>query len=216
MLQIAWIAGWGVHPEMLRALAGPFAPEGDHTFHFPRPHTAFEVQNKDLIIAWSLGALRMLEAAAAGARFGGRVILLAPFVAFCSEHGRGGKCSLTQVRFLKRWVRRQPDAAVADFYSRAGLGALSQAVAVPVPDLLEGLDRLAADASPALRAFAANELPPDWQAWVGDSDPLLDASGVAASIRGCHIAARADHSIRSLLSHAFQMSNSAHSAEQGD
>jgi hypothetical protein len=66
-------------------------------------------------------------------------------------------------------------------------------------DLLEGLDRLAEDASPALREFAARGLPRNWQALIGDDDPLLDAETVRRSLPGCVRVRDAGHAIADLL-----------------
>lgn len=199
MPRIAWIAGWGVEPESLSPSARHFAPDAEHLFFPPTPDFLQEVGASDILIAWSLGALRVLDGATAGWQFPGQVILLAPFIAFCAEHGCGGKCSLTQVRYLKRWVVRDPKAAVADFYTRAGLGTLTSRVTLPVPLLLEGLDRLALDAPSGLRCFAAQGLPANWQAWVGDADPLLEASGVLNTLKSCLLLPGAGHSIVDLL-----------------
>jgi hypothetical protein len=176
----------------------------------------------DLTIAWSLGAWRVLEAVSRGVEFPGMVLLLAPFVAFPSESQLGGKCSATQVKFLRRWLQREPLAALADFHQRAGLpeplirpsATLSpsdgerdgvrgdpntEALPYAMSDLLEGLDRLAEDASPALREFAARGLPRNWQALIGDDDPLLDAETVRRSLPGCVRVRDAGHAIADLL-----------------
>jgi hypothetical protein len=199
MPRIAWIAGWGVEPESLSPSARHLAPDAEHLFLPPTPDFLPKVGASDLLIAWSLGALRVLDSAAAGWQFPGQVILLAPFIAFCAEHGCGGKCTLTQIRYLKRWVLRDPEAAVADFYARAGLGIPTRREPVPVPMLLEGLDRLGLDASPLLRRFAGQGLPSNWQAWVGDADPLLDPSGVASTLKSCRVLQGGGHSIADLL-----------------
>jgi hypothetical protein len=150
------------------------------------------------------------------------VLLLAPFVAFPSESQLGGKCSATQVKFLRRWLQREPLAALADFHQRAGLVSGSAGLqpafdertskaghrpALPptpelpyaLPDLFEGLDRLAEDASPALREFAARGLPRNWQALIGDDDSLLDAETVRCSLPGCVRVRGAGHAIADLL-----------------
>jgi hypothetical protein len=149
------------------------------------------------------------------------VLLFAPFVAFPSEAGLGGKCSATQVKFLRRWLQREPLAALADFCKRAEIpeplarstSSLSQRERVGVrenapnnpplpyalPDLLEGLDRLSEDAPPALRDFAAHGLPRNWQAVVGDHDPLLDGAAVCRSLPGCVLLRGVGHAIADLL-----------------
>jgi len=191
-------------------------------------------QIPDVLVAWSLGAWRVIEAASRGVEIPGMVLLLAPFVAFPSESQLGGKCSATQVKFLRRWLQREPLAALADFHERAGLDVVGQAsrqssggtahqstrpivstshrtgeTPVPLqesgelpyalPDLLEGLDRLAEDASPALREFVARGLPRNWQALIGDDDPLLDAETVRRSLPGCVRVRGAGHAIADLL-----------------
>jgi hypothetical protein len=220
-MRITWIGGWGVAPESLRPIAETYFPNSEHCILAPtlaaletpgqpltRPAGTLSASDgerdgvrgaTDLTIAWSLGAWRVLEAASRGAKFGGMVMLLAPFVAFPAEAKLGGKCSATQVKYLRRWLQREPVAALADFHQRAGLGAPPTELPYAMPDLLEGLDRLAEDASPALREFAARGLEPNWQALVGDSDPLLDGRAVCDALQGCTLLRGAGHSIADLL-----------------
>ncbi|MEY4388177.1 MAG: hypothetical protein RLY20_3460 [Verrucomicrobiota bacterium] len=213
-MRVTWIGGWGVAPESLRPLAEKYFPESKHEFLAPvaaEVTRRFDTHTKsassrrrlhedvDLTIAWSLGAWRLLEAASRGVEIPGMVLLLAPFVAFPSESKLGGKCSATQVKFLRRWLQREPLAALADFYQRAVLGAPPTELPYPASDLLEGLDRLAEDASPALCAFAARGLPRNWQALIGDDDALLDAESVRVSLPGCVRVRDAGHAIADLL-----------------
>lgn len=198
-MRITWIGGWGVAPESLRPLAEGYFPESRHAFAAPTDICVDPQVDADLTIAWSLGAWRVLEAASRGMHVSGMVLLLAPFVAFPSESQLGGKCSATQVKFLRRWLQRDPLAALADFYQRAGLDAPPKEVPYPVVDLLAGLDRLAEDASPSLREFAARGLPRNWQALIGDEDPLLDAETVRRSLPGCVRLRGVGHAIADLL-----------------
>jgi hypothetical protein len=207
-MRVSWIGGWGVPPEALRPLAEKYFPGSQHTLLAPVREVATHPTgaDADLTIAWSLGAWRVLEAASRGREFSGMVLLFAPFVAFPAEAGYGGKCSVTQVKFLRRWLPREPHAALADFYRRAGLewmaapaGPTNAPLPYDLPDLLEGLDRLAEEPSPALRAFAARGLPRNWQAFVGDDDPLLEAETVRRSLPGCVRLRDAGHDLRGLL-----------------
>jgi hypothetical protein len=225
-MRVTWIGGWGVAPESLRPVAEKYFAHSQHTFLAPTadcirqvlecggplplsepPDPSQERQRAgavqdagaDVLVAWSLGAWRVIEAASRGVEFPGMVLLLAPFVAFPSEAGLGGKCSRTQVKFLRRRLQREPRAALADFYQRGGLGAAPDALPYAMPDLLEGLDRLAEDASPVLREFAARGLPRNWQALVGDDDLLLDAETVRRSLPGCVRVRGAGHAIADLL-----------------
>ena len=249
-MRVTWIGGWGVAPESLRPMAEQCFAKAEHTFLAPVPpalgtnaespkdlgRTKIPAPNlcppqifgrssssaPDLTIAWSLGAWRVIEAASQGVQFPGMVLLFAPFVAFPSESQLGGKCSATQVKFLRRWLQREPLAALADFHQRAGIsqpltrpsGTLSpsdgerdgvrgapanSALPYAMPDLLEGLDRLAEDAPPALQEFASRGLPRNWQALIGDDDPLLDGAAVCRSLPGCVLVRGAGHAIADLL-----------------
>jgi hypothetical protein len=243
-MRITWIGGWGIAPESLRPIADIYFPGSEHTI---LPPTADVVESiaeplarppgtlspsdgerdrvggaADLTVAWSLGAWRVIEAGSRGTQFGGMVLLLAPFLAFPSESNLGGKCSVTQVKFLRRWMEREPRAALADFCQRAGLpqpltqppatlspsdgkrdgvrGApATEALPYALRDLLEGLDRMSEDASPALREFASRGMPPNWQALVGDSDLLLDGDAVRRVLPGCTLVRGVGHSIADLL-----------------
>lgn len=196
---MTWISGWGVDPLRWRAAALEWRPAVSHVFLPPRLGAAEMAADSDIVVAWSLGAWRVLSAASSGVVFSGRAILLAPFVAFCAEHGMGGKCAQSQVRWLRRWILRDGRAALADFHQRAGLGTAPADTPYPLVEMLEGLDRLAEDASPALRQFAARGLPPGWAALVGDQDALLNAEAVCRALPGCRIVSGGTHAPETLL-----------------
>ncbi len=220
-MRVTWIGGWGVAPEALRPVAERFFSGSAHAFvtptaknfetisqHLTRPSGTLSPSDgerdgvrgvPDLLVAWSLGANRVIEAASRGVEFPGMVLLLAPFVAFPSESKLGGKCSITQVKFLRRWVEREPLAALGDFYQRVRMMDAPTELPYALPDLIEGLDRLSEDASPALREFAARGLPRNWQALIGDNDPLLDGAAVCRSLPGCVLMRGAGHAIADLL-----------------
>lgn len=205
-MRVTWIGGWGIAPESIRPQAERYFAGGEHSFHAPTAKVFDDramFQNSDVIVGWSLGAWRILEAASRGVEFPGMVLLFAPFVAFPAEAGLGGKCQTTQVKFLRRWLQREPQAALADFCKRAELPVTPASAEAPLPytlpDLLEGLDRLSEDASPSLREFAARGLPRNWQAFVGDNDPLLDAESVRRSLPGCVRLRNVGHAIADLL-----------------
>lgn len=204
-MRMMWIGGWGVAPESIRPEAERYFAHSKHSFHAPTAKVLEDrasFQGADVIVGWSLGAWRLLEAASRGVEFPGMVLLFAPFVAFPAEAGLGGKCKTTQVKFLHRWLQREPLAALTDFFKRAALPEATSSASAPpypLPDLLEGLERLSEDASSSLRAFAARGLPRNWQAFVGDSDPLLDGAAVCRSLPGCVPLRGVGHAIADLL-----------------
>ncbi len=202
---VNWIGGWGVMPERMRPWTEGFPDGAKHVLSPPSRAAAEAAAGGDRVIGWSLGALRILDAAAQGVRYRGRVWLLAPFADFCHEHGPGGRCSLTQVRWLRRWLERDPQAALQDFYLRAGLTPPPTALPYAAAELLEGLDRLAEPAGPELRRFASAGLPAGWLGFVGACDPLLDASMICQVLPGCRIVAGARHQAEPLLTAAREL-----------
>jgi hypothetical protein len=183
----------------MRPAVAAFLPGAQARFLPPTKGSAEAAAGSDWVVGWSLGAWCLLSAASRGVAFRGRVVLLAPFVAFCSEHGLGGRCSRTQVRWLKRWMERAPLEALGDFYQRAGLGEPPMAMPYAAADLLEGLEWLEADASPELRRWCANGLPPSWSALIGEADALLDAAAVSKALPGCQSIPGLGHGFSGLL-----------------
>jgi hypothetical protein len=206
-MQLTCIGGWGVAPEVLRPFASRLVPRARQIFLPPTQTAAKEAAASDWVVGWSLGAWRILDAAARGVVFRNRVALLAPFVAFASDFGLGGRIPLAQIHWLRRWMQRQPVAALQDFYQRAGLPETLVQLPYPLEDLLEGLDRLVEPPSPALRTFAAGGLPERWSAVIGTEDFLLDAPAVCKALPGCVAVPRTGHSWSDLADALVEESN---------
>lgn len=200
-MTIGWVGGWGLSPAELEPFAESRAPGAQHVLLAPVAGAAEAAADCDAVVAWSLGAHRVLAAAARGVRFPDRVLLLAPFTAFCSDDGACGKVSRTQVRWLRRQLAARPQETLAQFRRDAGLPSATVADELPyAPDLLaEGLDRLMEPPSASLVAFARKGLPEGWEAYVGDADPLLNARGVVDAIPGCAIVEGAGHRLADFL-----------------
>lgn len=170
-MRMGWLLGWAV-PE---AWFGPFVcrvfGDAEHTFVPSGPDAWARldaIRSCDWIVGYSFGAQLLLSAAANGMVLG-RVALLAPIFAFPREEELGGRVARTQVRHLARWLRREPRAALADFYARAGLDVPANLVPrAATEDLLWGLDRLE-------RERVEPPAPAGWHLWCGSDDPLLDA-----------------------------------------
>lgn len=200
-MTIGWVGGWGLSPAELRPFAEAHAPGAQHVLLAPVAGAAEAAADCDAVVGWSLGAHRILEAAARGVRFPARVLLVAPFTAFCSEDGACGKVSRTQVRWLQRQLAARPQETLAQFRRDAGLTPSSAVDELPyAPELLaEGLDRLMEPPTASLIAFARKGLPEGWEAYVGDADPLLHARGVVDAIHGCVIVEGAGHNLADFL-----------------
>ena len=77
MKRVTWIGGWGLSPEILRPLAISLWPDADHEFVVPDESAANSAAQNEVVVGWSLGACRVLDAAARGVVFEGKVVLLA-------------------------------------------------------------------------------------------------------------------------------------------
>lgn len=108
----------------MKVIALAHAPDDEHLIYPPVVGAAENLSDCDAVIAWSLGAHLVMEAGARGVKFPAKVLLFAPFTSFCSEHGKCGKHSETQVKYLRRWIDTDAPAALADFRKRAGLAPL--------------------------------------------------------------------------------------------
>ena len=172
-MKIAWVLGWAVPVGWFSPLARAAFPNCEHHFFSAARNWLQHLSAGgpwDAVAGYSLGSLLLLQEAAAVAQLTPRVVLLAPVLAFAQEESLGGKVPRTQVRYLARWLKREPAAALADFYARAGLaGCETAGPNVSAEELQWGLEKLAQD------RFEA-PWPQAWKAYVGTVDALLDAT----------------------------------------
>ena len=194
-----WLGGWGVAPEVVRAKLAPAFPTSEITVLTPTRANLDKILASPAEVAlggWSLGARLLLEAVLAGdPGTAGRssITLVAPFLAFPSEAGQGGRASATQVKFLRRRLAKEPGAALVDFYQRAGLDLPAPAdLPYPLADLLEGLDLLAS-AEPLAQSAIGNLQSAILLA--GANDPLMDNTRLAELLPGLRILPGAGHDL---------------------
>jgi hypothetical protein len=197
-MRVSWINGWGILPSAMQPLSDQFSAGVTHEFLVPSASCASQCSTSDVVIGWSLGALRILDAAAAGVSFTGQVWLLAPFLDFCSEQGMGGRCTLSQVKWLRRWLTHAPGGANG-FLQSGGTGARTRRTSYSIEELLCGLDRLMEPRVSALRRFVSRGLPQGWLAVIGEFDPLLNAKKISEVLPGCRTVPGADHRAGPLL-----------------
>ena len=173
-MRIGWVLGWAVPAGWFAAEAARAWPGAEHVCVPAAPDWFARLEAagaRDRVGGYSLGALLLLGERVRVAERWPRAGLLAPIWAFPREAGRGGRVARAQVRALARWVRRDPVAARADFYLRAGLGTVAGEVEPP-ETLAWGLEQLETRMEPA-------GLPAGWFAAVGAEDALLDAAELA-------------------------------------
>lgn len=201
-----WLGGWGVAPELVRERLARALPAADITVLPPTRRSLDAVLDAPDDIAlggWSLGAHLLLRAWLDGRLAPGRrVRLVCPFLAFPAEAGQGGRVAATQVKFLRRWLRTDPLAALADFHRRAGL-ALPTPTALPYSseELAEGLEILSESAplqQPAMAGSppsAAARNPRSAILFAGARDPLVDSDRLAQLIPGLTVLPGAGHDL---------------------
>lgn len=192
MKRIAWVMGWATPETWFAPMAQAAIPDWEHRFYPAKPETMVRLLADgawDMIGGYSLGAHLVLAA-----RPDAPAVLLAPIFAFSSEAGLGGKTARAQVRYLARWLRRDPCGALVDFYRRTGLDIPVQSdfEETQLARLLWGLGQLENSAVPAV-------LPAGWSAWCGTDDPLLDSKIMAECVDGLHVVEGAGHHPAGLL-----------------
>lgn len=144
---------------------------------------------------WSLGAHLLWRAMREAPPPPGRKItLVCPFAAFPAEAGQGGRVAVTRVKFLRRWLRSDPAAALADFYQRAGL-ALDAPEGLPYApaELAEGLDCL--ESVLPLPGGAPGFTSCSLRLFAGECDPLLDSRRLREVLPGLTVIPGAGHDL---------------------
>lgn len=186
------LSGWGIAPEAVAELF----PAGTRVFA-PTRENAAKLSGAPRVVGYSLGAWLLLDASSRGEFSCGNVTLCAPFLAFPREAGQGGRVSATQVKFLRRWLKKDSVAALADFYARTGLSFPPlETPPYRIEDLDTGLELLASADVGAVPAAAEN-----WEIVVGGNDALLDAARVAETFsrNPVRIVPAGTHDLRTLL-----------------
>lgn len=204
-MKIGWVGGWGFGLEEMQAIAVSHSSNAEHLIYPPVMGAAENLIDCDFIVGWSLGAHLILEAASRGVKLPSKTLLIAPFTSFCAEHGRCGKVSEVQVRWLDRWLKTNPHEALSDFRKRAGLAPLiTSSEPYELKNLSQGLEILAQPAGLSMISFCRQGLPIGWEAYVGADDYLLNGDGVCQAIVGCQIIEGLGHNLSDFLTdHSF-------------
>lgn len=189
---MGWILGWAVPETWFAELARAAAPEWEHVCHAASPDVVAQVTKAgafDLIGGYSLGSHLLLAACPALP-----AVLLAPIFAFPQEAGTGGKVARAQIKHLARWLRREPRAALSDFFRRAGLDV------VPPANITGGdLARLLWGLAQLENSFVSLALPVGWSAWCGADDPLIDSAWLHERVPAVKVVAGGSHHPAALL-----------------
>ncbi len=192
-MKCLWIGGWGYSPQHVLAAVERRFPQAEHHVRPPAPGLRAEADRYDWVGGHSLGAFLLLRHPE---RFPAKqgLLLLAPFLAFPAEAACGGRIKLAQLKLTARLLKKDPLAALNDFYSRADLALRADVPPYPVESLAWGLDLLARE------TVSADNLPASVRAVVlGLRDPLLDARRIARNFPGSVLLPSVGHRIEELL-----------------
>lgn len=172
-MRMAWISGWAVPTDWFHALVSSAWPGATHTVVAANAGALDELERLaggepfDLLGGYSLGSHLLLDDRERAGKLAREVVLLAPIFAFVREEGLGGVGARTHVRYLRRWLRIDPLAALRDFYLRAGLDVTPPAE--PDLQMLDwGLELLE-------RGRIEPPAPAGWRLFCGEVDDLVSA-----------------------------------------
>lgn len=186
-MKLKWIGGWGVPRESIREVAESVAPDAEHEVLHPTKKCIEDLNTAGTaaVVAYSLGAFLLLGRPEKLASIQ-RLVLVAPFCDFRRETGRGGNTPESKVRYLHRWLKQEPLAALEDFYCRAGLRC---PIPVELPyaheDLLWGIEQLATQTRERSDISVTT--------LAGSEDPLLDTEKLKGDFPGLTIVPGAGH-----------------------
>jgi len=166
-----------------------------HEVYEPGAHAVAEVlaSEADVLAGFSFGAHLLLTIDDARPR-----MLLAPFVDLKKEAGLGGAVATIQLRQQRRWLQRDPAAAIADFRTRIGSTTLPHENFGNLDTLIWGLEHMLAPAKASL------PLPAGSLAVAGENDPLLDIPALRKALPSLHTIA-CGHQLQPLLAAALNL-----------
>ena len=185
-MSMLWIGGWGIAPAWGLAQVEARFPDMEHVWRAPSADVLGDVESFDRLAGYSLGANLLLRMG-----LGYQALLLAPFMDFKKEAGLGGRVSLTQLRYLQRWLRRNPLDALNDFFERAALAYRATELPYAKEDLLWGLEQLMADTDAGIARGCT--------AMLGLEDPLLDTEALSGFFEKTERLSGVGHDLAGLL-----------------
>lgn len=195
-MKVLWLNGWGIEATALEERVGG---HGLPVWRVVQPFPGWEkevepcLSEADAVCAYSTGTLLLLDRPDFLA-WSRRTVFFAPILGFLAEWGLGGKTRSGQVDYLRRWLRRDARAALADFHCRVGFpGSASENLAFNCLEELDwGLVQLQKRRVPAerLRGF---------EAYAGDGDALLDAGRLTELVPGISVVSGAGHDLGSIV-----------------
>ncbi len=201
-MNITAVSGWGLPPEWFHNQVQQSFPGARIQILSPAsPANSGEAEEllksspADLYIGYSLGSLWLLRYRDCLPR-DARKALLAPILGFTKEKRMGGKTSKTQLKYLIKVLKRDPEnnEPLLNFYASCEFSFSDSFLqTVPARDvLLKGLEFL-------LSVSESGSSAADFLALLGENDLFIDGSGLNTHIPHLQIVQGAGHAPEKLL-----------------
>lgn len=189
-MKILWIGGWAINTSTMDTLVACAFPKLDHLCIHPHEGFLESIQsyNPDAVVGYSLGATLLINNPSSYSSL--KSYLIAPFLSIQDAT----YVNSTQLKYLLRWLNKDPLSAINDFYKRSQL-SFPELTELPysIADLIWGLEVLikTQESTPYLNK----------RIFLGDQDPLINPSFFLNNTVNSTICANANHKLEGYLSY---------------
>lgn len=191
-MNILWLGGWAIPSDWMQSQVNKVFPEFNNICMHPYQGvlSAIHEFNPGIIVGHSLGATLLLLSNST-ILSSSKTYLIAPFINFKSAIS----ISITQIKFLLKWVKQDPISAINDFYDRAQL-SLPKISSLPYPleDLVWGLEAL-------IQTPEISRMNFDKRIILGGNDPLISPDFFLKHFVDTTLFPCSDHNLESYLTH---------------
>lgn len=185
-MKILWIGGWAIPINIIKTLVLNAFPNLNHCCIHPHEKylEIIDKYNPDVIVGYSLGATLLLNNSSNIFK----EYLIAPFLNIKDAI----HINSTQLKYLIKWLKKDPLNAINDFYQRSQL-SIPKLTELPYPisDLIWGLETL----------IYTNQLtiPHNSQILLGNHDPLINPNFFLQHAPISTIYHDSDHNLQAFL-----------------
>lgn len=139
-MKILWIGGWAIDPQSIEALVSSQYPQHEHRCIHPHENFQNTINSyqADALVGYSLGATLLLTT---GLSLIPDAFLIAPFI----NIKNATHVDNTQLKYLLKWLKKDPANAINDFYKHAQLtlpNTTNSSLPYPLDDLIWGIETL--------------------------------------------------------------------------
>jgi hypothetical protein len=189
-MKVLWLGGWAIPTDWMQVQVNRAFPGLNNICIHPHQGflNAIHEFRPEILVGYSLGATLLLMENRAIFSVS-RTYLIAPFVNLKDAIF----IDTTQVKFLLKWIKRDPMGAINDFYDRAQL-SLPKGSSLPYPfeDLVWGLEVL-------IQRPEVSSIRFDKTIFLGGRDPLINPHFFLEHFGDTRLLPRSNHNLESYL-----------------